>query len=522
MPPKTPKSSKRFAWLALIGLWAAAVMAPTVAYAYVFNYSYSPLSNGVVCPPSGSNVGITERVVYCVKTSVLSAVHYHLGALSTYVAGAVAAAISLAITVWGAMMAMGKASAPTRDLAVLLVKIGCVLLFTANFGNLFGRILDALEYMLYLVTSFSSFSTLMSCHNSTVTVGQLSGWNAAPEYNMHVWQRVDCVLQTLVGGVFRITNAPASSTLLLGFTGFLAAALFSGTAGVFIAIMGFLLIAQLLMALARAVYIYLTSYIAFAVMVLISPFFLPLMLFRATKAYFEKWLKLSMGFLLQPIFLFAYLAMLAAAFDTVIYSGNRSIARAITGEHFDQVIRLPSGAYSNFSVGRSLVYSGAYAEGSFGSFGVNVDYRSLGNALNIKKLDTGVMGVIGEQVMQAGDWVNPSSPAPIYDALGNKKVFRVDMPTLGINWQQLACWSRGSNTCNPDTYTTVYLVNLFISFIMALITCYIFIALLDFLPFVGAGIAGESLSMPAFGTGRLAPPGSGALGAFKNKVMGSP
>src|SRR5690606_3294993 len=106
-------------------------------------------------------------------------------------------------------------------------------------------------------------------------------YNSYPA-GQRIWVYVDCALATLIGGIL-----PGVS-LTSGLLGFLVASLFSGATGAIIALMGFLLVVQLLVAIARAVYIYLTAYMAFSLMVVISPFFIPLILFRTTYAYFEQ------------------------------------------------------------------------------------------------------------------------------------------------------------------------------------------------------------------------------------------
>ena len=62
------------------------------------------------------------------------------------------------------------------------------------------------------------------------------------------------------------------------------------------------------------------------------------------------------------------------------------------------------------------------------------------------------------------------------------------------------------------------MIQLVLACIMAVVTIFIFMSMLEYLPFIGSGIAGEVLSLPTFGAGRFAPPGSGMMGNIQKKL----
>lgn len=484
--------------LGVLTLWPAA---PSFAYSFQYPDAYNP-STGHVCAIDNSEdgsgyypidnlerYGFTKRIAICVKESVISAIYDNLVPFSDYIADTVSACITLAILLWGALMATGKNSAPMRDMMVMAVKIGAVGAFTWNFAGLYPLILDAMEYMLSVVTDYVIYSPSYDC---PAIISSSS---------LEVWDRVDCALEQLIGGIF------APDSIMAGITGFLVICLFSGSVGIFVALLGFLLIGQFLYALAQALYIYITSYIAFAFMVLISPLFIPLLLFRATKAYFEKWLKLTIGFMLQPIFLFAYLAMLLAAFDTIVYTGPTSLYRTIAGDEVDE---------PDFKLGEWLYYSPIYGDSGVGSTAVNLRHKQIANLLGEPDdLDTGVAGTVGEYVTDSSAW-----GGDIFDFLNpgeQRNFFKVDMPTQVIDWDWLAWWY-DPGAWEDESDTMAYVVKLFLAFIMAVIMAYILVAMLQYLPFIGSGVSGETLSMPTFGTGGLAPPGGKLLGGLQDKV----
>ncbi len=69
----------------------------------------------------------------------------------------------------------------------------------------------------------------------------------------------------------------------------------------------------------RALHIFLVSTIAIAILILVSPLTITAILFQKTKNIFDGWLKQLLGFIIQPVILFAYLAIFIAVMDYSIY-----------------------------------------------------------------------------------------------------------------------------------------------------------------------------------------------------------
>jgi hypothetical protein len=349
--------------------------------------------------------------------------------------------------------------------------------------------------------------------------------------DLAVWDNVDCLIETLVGGIF------SPFTLTGGVIGFLVSCLLSNAAGIFIALMGGYLIMQLLFAIARSLYIFISAYIAVSIMVMLSPIFVPLILFRATFSYFEKWLKMTISFMLQPVILFAYLAMLIIAVDYVVFTGPLSLYRAIITEDNWTGTTVDSADFNVATwdggvggLGGWLLSSGVYGEQSQGANAVSVDIGKVWNDPNLARpesLQSGVLGQIGEQAVQDADaW-----KADIFNYLGigsanDLKYFKVDFPTTAIDWQWMAMindFDDELDDCDwgPPICTdpTNYIVGVFIAMMMALITGYIFMTMLDHMPYISSGLAGRPVGISPFGTGRMAPPGSKAMDSAKSKMM---
>ncbi len=67
----------------------------------------------------------------------------------------------------------------------------------------------------------------------------------------------------------------------------------------------------------RALHIFLLSVISIVLLIYISPITIAASLFERTKGIFQGWLKQLLGFTLQPVILFAYLAVMITIFDYV-------------------------------------------------------------------------------------------------------------------------------------------------------------------------------------------------------------
>lgn len=510
---------------------AAVAMVPEPASAYTFTETpffqtdpNNPNRIIEVCPGNG----ITQRVIGCIKENILHATITFLSGPNgflTYMFSVLAALLTLAVAIWGTLVTTAKTGYwPVRQGYILAMKAGVlIMLFTGtafNFPILFGWILDGVEDLLGAVTSYATYT-----YTFAASCQFYGGVPAAG--SMTIWYHIDCALDALLGRIL------PGTTVASGLAGFFVAAILSTTAGIFIGFMGFFLIVDLLYAIFRAVYIFIMAYMAIAVMAIIAPIFLPMILFTVTRGYFEKWLKLTLGFILQPIFLFAYLAMLLAAFDTVVYSGPYSLYRTLAGGN-------PNSTYytqpNQFRVGwwlKGNPLGSAYGKSSTGGYAVNVNPRyNAPQGMESQGLETGVAGKIAEATTQGANWDKnwweQAGHANIYEALGiSNSFFMIDFPTDVVWWKFLACNMNqppGSSACNTaanaENTTTHYVIHVFLSLIMALAVIYIFKLMLDFLPFIGIGVVGDVLSTPNLGYDRFAPPGEGFMKSLRGKLTG--
>lgn len=479
--------------------------------------------------------GLIARLMSCIIDSFLYSVDVMVRPISNAMAQTVFVCCALAVALWGMLAMTGRTKQVLSDSLVLGVKIAFVMIFSINFGEslfpgkggFFESMLlimnDALRVVVLLVPGTDYYN----CSVAAVPGVSLSTTPQAAYYTM--FSKIDCIIESLIGGILH----PA--TLLTGLLGFVLACFFSGPAGIFIGTGIIAIIVIILFAFIRAAYVFLVSIMGLSIMVIISPIVVPLVLFKSTYGYFEKWIKRISGFMLQPIFLFAYLSMLIMAFDVVIYSGPLSLANAlypIDQAKCQQIIDsledvIEEEEYRNCNLGAILYYSGAYGEKSKGYSAVNFNPRkAAGNlGLNLKDVPEGVVDKF-ELFVPPEHWEN--SQKQVYDrVMEARDFFKIDIPTNGIDWSVLAKNKDPGYPTNPDSpgYKDAvdaslleYFTNLLLSLIMAVVTMYIFLQMLDYLPYIGSGVSGDVLGTAV--SSKLAPPGAESVDKLKSRFIG--
>jgi type IV secretory pathway VirB6-like protein len=124
---------------------------------------------------------------------------------------------------------------------------------------------------------------------------------------LSMWDTLDCKIMRYLGYGPSVSSANVASLIFAGFL--------TGPVGLYLAfsvlIFGLLLVAATI----RALHIFLSSCISIIIMVFVSPIIIPLALFAKTKDIFENWLKNLISFTLQPMILFAYIAIFITVLD---------------------------------------------------------------------------------------------------------------------------------------------------------------------------------------------------------------
>jgi hypothetical protein len=401
-------------------------------------------SNGEICPAYS---GFLSRIVPCIIDVIVATTTNYLSTYIVYFTGTMSALMTLAVLIYAITMLTGRTNSVTREGVILVLKLGGVM-FTMNvLAVLFPTFMDMMSFLVYSV-SFYLPAVLQ---------------NQCPFAN-NLWESVDCGLAYLVGGIlpgFGVEN---------GLFGFLVASLFSGPIGVATFFFGLGVMLVLVYTLFQAVYILLGAYVSLALLMAISPLMVPLLVLKVTKGYFEKWLRLLMSVILQPMFLFAYLTMMLLTMESVIFTGPFALYRTIACGAVDG-----NWSQSGFNIGNYIAYSGGAAERDSYAFTVNQTPEILPEPR--VSSNTGIPGQAALDESGTDIRVFGTMFGRLMGNIG------VEMPTVALNYNVLA------GACGMSSFA--YVLNVLLSFVMAAAMAYVMYALIGVIPYLGAGMTGE-------------------------------
>jgi len=127
---------------------------------------------------------------------------------------------------------------------------------------------------------------------------------------LRIWDTLDCKLARAIGYGPEVSTANLAKMIFAGFL--------TGGVGIVFFLAGFALAFMLLSIIFRAVQITIMSLLAVILLVYISPLTITCSLFERTKGIFENWYKQLLGFILQPMILFAYLGIFISTIDAIL------------------------------------------------------------------------------------------------------------------------------------------------------------------------------------------------------------
>lgn len=267
--------------------------------------------------------GLVLRIVTCMEDIVREAAYTFIFEIFPPVEMAIYAFLTLTIIFFGVTMLMGAIEKPGRDSMIYLLKFAAVIYFTANMWEILywfvgapgdaGADAGALGQLVDIVTQFTlfDFATPLRC-----PAGEI------------VWARVDCMLDVIVG--VNTDNSLSDGMLAFFFHNF-----FVGSVGVIIALLGIWMLFAFVIGMLTAIHTYIMAFILVCFLVIVGILFLPLVMFKGTYDYFQRWTRMTIANMIIPMVLFAYMNVMLSAMDIVLYSGEHSVFRVFAGDAVD-------------------------------------------------------------------------------------------------------------------------------------------------------------------------------------------
>ncbi len=257
-----------------------------------------------------------------------------LPALQDHLRTAVMAAVVLYVILFGIRVATGDQPPGKFELFMFVFKIGLVLYFSVGLKGDSGQYESGLNW----VYSFgrSAMTSLSEYIIGAASSGGLCRYNPSEygEYSyMALWDSLDCRVAYYLGlydpGIAASAGTSIVSSTVFGILGLIIPAIFAMQIlfVIFIIIYGLFIFSLLV----YYVHFYVIAIIALAITIYLGVIAVPMALFQYTKKFFDNWLKVILSYVLQPVIITAFLAMMMLIFDTIIFGDCQFQTKEVGG-----------------------------------------------------------------------------------------------------------------------------------------------------------------------------------------------
>lgn len=332
----------------------------------------APVSGNIDNKGCSEYVGLSNRIVMCLRDTIDLAASKYFGEDTTgdgapdggffpLVSRAITGFFTLAVIIYGILAAYGMLEKPGRDVMMLMVKLSLVIGFVTQSDWMFDTALRAMDSAGAAVVQFTPESgemvdgfgadrlTCIKNMKEAANTRMQGRRGDGPNYSA-AWLGMDCIIDTVIGikvspdmtgtaatkGLQELTvNRKADDKnpgMARGLINFFFSSMQSSIMGIILAVVGFVFIYSLVWMVLKALFVYIAGYIGIAFLMIFAPLFIPLVLFRVTSEYFKKWVKLTIGFALQPVIILAFVTFSVTAIDFAMFSGDYSVMYRIAGE----------------------------------------------------------------------------------------------------------------------------------------------------------------------------------------------
>lgn len=404
--------------------------------------------------------GIVNRFGSCIKETVMKVAVKYFDKMYSYFLTALNAFLTFGVIIYGVMLAAGMVDNVKRDSIVVLLKVAFVAFFCANLEMIYFWVIDMMDGLIDLYFTFTTSQDQGQCQS------QGQGWGP--------FKRLDCLLDLVIGlkgdkynGTY--TQKLSGEGVGRGFINFFFKAGITGSVGMIIAGIGFFIVWTLIMTVIKITLMYLLAIIALTFIVMIGPLFIPLVIFKQTKQYFDSWLRLLVSFGLQPVIMFAYVAMMIIAFDKAVFSNNNSLMSAIAGQSASS----GSGFNLNQHIAQATTRDGYGAESKAGDSTRDLQGQRIGNE---SVMPGTVMRDIPMQQQNSGGSAQAGGGGNSVKTMANQ------VPLNMIDWKKLA---EKAGKTEAEHKKEIFFAVLYVALVI-----YVFTTMLNYIPTVASDMTG--------------------------------
>ncbi|MDG7052270.1 MAG: type IV secretion system protein [Wolbachia endosymbiont of Alcedoecus sp.] len=347
---------------------------------YVSEACYNQAGSKSLAP-----VPITSMIVQCIKESLDNLVVGHdssgnllkdehgnkngsfLSVAQKKLKNTVTAVLVLALILFSIKAMSGGVRSP-QEMYMLIIKFALVIYFTTGdtMSRYYGELTKLSNGLSEIVLKASSESKGICNYKAGTDYEYIRNEEKRSYSYLAPWDRLDCRILFYLGAPLdgiggKIgTGSVGILAVLLGAAPVLLAAgsiigiIFAG-GQILVALVCIFMAVMMMMVILWMCYVFILSLVALSVIIILSPLFIPMVLFQHTKGYFDGWTRELITYSLYPVMLFAFLSFMFIACDK-IYFKNLNFEPdklyeekqvELSGGHKKQWFKLKSGECDN-------------------------------------------------------------------------------------------------------------------------------------------------------------------------------
>ncbi len=279
-------------------------------------------------------IPVTSMIVQCIKESLDNLVagkgapngESFISVAQKRLKNTVTAVLVLALVLFSIKAMSGGVQRP-QEMYMLIIKFALVIYFTtgSTMSHYYGELTRLSNGLSEIVLKASSESKGICNYEANDYKYSTRNYSyLAP------WDRLDCRILFYLGAPLEGiggkigTGGVVTLAILLGtapvllVAGSIIGIIFAG-GQILVALVCIFMAILMMMVILWLCYVFILSLVALSVIVILSPLFIPMVLFQHTKGYFDGWVKELITYSLYPVILFAFLSFMFIACDKIYF-----------------------------------------------------------------------------------------------------------------------------------------------------------------------------------------------------------
>ena len=241
--------------------------------------------------------------------------------IQIYIINVIKLVITLSITFLGMKVMTARGEIKKSELMVYILKIGIIMFFVTGDAwqkYFFDGIYNTSSVMSQIVFKIQMPDEANKRDGCQFGPVKDSNGNPLPDQILYskgqeyisLWDTIDCKIARYMGFGPEISSANIAKLILAGFI--------TGPIGLYFSISLFIFAMFIISLAIRALHIFLSSCLAIIILIYMSPITITCILFDKTKNIFSSWLGKLISYSLQPMILFAYVAIFISIMDKTV------------------------------------------------------------------------------------------------------------------------------------------------------------------------------------------------------------